>query len=122
MYGFRRNEPYPHNNRLFIHDNVTSTICKFIVRDDYIITGHRYLAIGFVLIKIIAKLTSYEILFHIRAIFYRDGSMRFWTRPQISRNIDFYFSIEHAHSRSLNALDETFSAIISGAGDGTVKV
>lgn len=54
--------------------------------------------------------------------FYRDGSMRFWIRPQISRNIDFYFSIEAAHSRSLNALDETFSAIISGAGDGTVKV
>lgn len=122
MYGFRRTEAYPHNNRFFIHDNVTSTISKFIVRNDYIITGHRYLAIGFVLIKIIAKLTSYKILFYIRAIFYRDGSMRFWTKPQINRNIDFYFSIEQAHSRSLNALDETFSAIISGAGDGTVKV
>ncbi|XP_003487402.1 F-box/WD repeat-containing protein 4 [Bombus impatiens] len=92
LYGFRRTEAYPHNNRFFIHDNVTSTISKFIVRNDYIITGHR------------------------------DGSMRFWTKPQINRNIDFYFSIEQAHSRSLNALDETFSAIISGAGDGTVKI
>lgn len=123
MYGFRRTEPFQVNNRIFIHDNVTSDICKFIVTNDYIITGHRYLAIGFVvLIKIIVKLTSYEILFHIHTIFYRDGSIQFWTKPQNSRNIDYYFSIEAAHSRSVNALDETLTTIISGSGDGTVKV
>ena len=122
MYGFRRTEPFQDNNRIFIHDNVTSNICKFIVKNDYIVTGHRYLAIGFVLIKIIAELTSYKILFHILTIFCRDGSIQFWTGPQSSRNIDFYFNIERAHSRSVNALDETFSAIISGSSDGTVKV
>lgn len=92
LYGFRRTEPFQDNNRIFIHDNVTSDICKFIVNNDYIITGHR------------------------------DGNIQFWTRSQSSRNIDYCFSIETAHSRSVNALDGTLTTIISGSSDGTVKI
>ncbi|OAD59278.1 F-box/WD repeat-containing protein 4 [Eufriesea mexicana] len=92
LYGFKRTLPLQENNRIFINDNVRSDICKFIVRNECIITGHR------------------------------DGSIQFWTKSQCNQNIDFYFSIDRAHSRNVNALDETFKAIISGSNDGTVKI
>ena len=45
LYGFRRTEPFQGNNRMFIDDYVRSDICKFVIRNDCIVTGHRYLAI-----------------------------------------------------------------------------
>ena len=33
-----------------------------------------------------------------------------------------YYSIERAHSSDVNAVDETSQVVISGSGDGTVKI
>lgn len=49
LYGFKRIEPFQENNRIFISDNVRSDICKFIVKNEYIITGHRYLLLNLLL-------------------------------------------------------------------------
>ncbi|CAD1475641.1 unnamed protein product [Heterotrigona itama] len=92
LYGFRRTEPFQENNRTFINDYVRSDICKFVVRNDCIITGHR------------------------------DGSIQFWKKPERGRKINFYFSVDRAHSKNVNALDETCSTIVSGSNDGTIKV
>ncbi|CAK9824330.1 F-box/WD repeat-containing protein 4 [Anthophora retusa] len=92
LFGFRRTEPLQDDNRIFINDNIRSDICKFIVKNECIITGHR------------------------------DGSIQFWTMSRCDENIDFYFSIDRAHSSNVNALDETSKAIISGSSDGTVKI
>ncbi|XP_076758762.1 F-box/WD repeat-containing protein 4 [Xylocopa sonorina] len=41
LYGFTRTDPVLENNRIFINDNVGSDIYKFIVRNGWVITGHR---------------------------------------------------------------------------------
>ncbi|CAL7937710.1 unnamed protein product [Xylocopa violacea] len=92
LYGFRRTDPLQENNRIFINDNVRSDIYRFIVKNECIITGHR------------------------------DGSIQFWTKSRCDQNLEFYFSIDRAHSRMVNALDETSNTIISGSNDGTVKI
>ncbi|CAK9795653.1 F-box/WD repeat-containing protein 4 [Anthophora plagiata] len=92
LFGLRRTEPLQDDNRIFINDDIRSDICKFIVKNECIITGHR------------------------------DGSIQFWTMSRCDENIDFYFSIDRAHSSNVNALDETSKAIISGSSDGTVKI
>ncbi|XP_003699653.2 F-box/WD repeat-containing protein 4 [Megachile rotundata] len=92
LYGFRRTEQFLTNNRIFIADNVRSDICKFIANNECIITGHR------------------------------DGSIQFWTQSRYNQNIEFCFSIDRAHSGHVNAIDETPQTIISGSGDGTVKI
>lgn len=53
---------------------------------------------------------------------YRDGSVQFWVKSRSDESIDFYCSIDKAHSCDVNAVDETSNAIISGSADGTVKV
>ncbi|XP_076242065.1 F-box/WD repeat-containing protein 4 [Calliopsis andreniformis] len=88
LYGFKLNE----NNRVLVTDNITSDICKFVVRNECIIAGHR------------------------------DGSVQFWVKSRSNESIDFYCSIDRAHTCDVNAVDETSKAIISGSGDGTVKV
>lgn len=52
----------------------------------------------------------------------RDGSLQFRIKSRCNERIDFYCSIDRAHSCDVNAVDETSKAIISGSGDGTVKV
>lgn len=43
LFGFRRSESFHENNRIIVRDNIRSDICKFIARNECIITGHRYL-------------------------------------------------------------------------------
>lgn len=92
LCGFKRSEPLHQNNRILVSDDIRSDICKFIVRNECIITGHR------------------------------DGSVQFWVKSRSDESIDFYCSIDKAHSCDVNAVDETSNAIISGSADGTVKV
>ncbi|XP_076175305.1 F-box/WD repeat-containing protein 4 [Ptiloglossa arizonensis] len=92
LFGFRRSESFHENNRIIVRDNIRSDICKFIARNECIITGHR------------------------------DGSIKFWTKSRCDERIEFYFSIDKAHTCDINAIDKTSEAIISGSGDGTVKV
>ncbi|KZC12394.1 PREDICTED: F-box/WD repeat-containing protein 4 [Dufourea novaeangliae] len=95
LCGFKRtwhSHEAQQNNRILVNDNIRSDICKFIVRNECIITGHR------------------------------DGSIQFWTKSRCDESIDFYCSIDRAHTSDVNAVDETCDAIMSGSGDGTVKI
>ncbi|OXU29066.1 hypothetical protein TSAR_015181 [Trichomalopsis sarcophagae] len=90
MFGFRRSDPFNLGNKIF-HENTRSDICKFVVRDDYIISGHR------------------------------DGSIKYWMKNVLYGGNHFYGSIERAHSRDVDAVDETGDLVISGSADGVVK-
>ncbi|XP_033342299.1 F-box/WD repeat-containing protein 4 [Megalopta genalis] len=92
LCGFRRTHRFPENNRIIVSNNIRSDICKFIVRKQCIITGHR------------------------------DGSIQFWTKSRCDENVNFYCSIPKAHTCDVNAVDETCDAIVSGSGDGIVKI
>ncbi|XP_076678713.1 F-box/WD repeat-containing protein 4 isoform X2 [Andrena cerasifolii] len=92
LRGFKRSKPPYERNSILVSNNIRSDICKFIVRNECIITGHR------------------------------DGSLQFRIKSRCNERIDFYCSIDRAHSCDVNAVDETSKAIISGSGDGTVKI
>ncbi|XP_076650982.1 F-box/WD repeat-containing protein 4 [Halictus rubicundus] len=93
FYGFRRmHHRFPENSRILVSNNIRSDICKFIVRKECIITGHR------------------------------DGSIQFWRKSRSDEFVDFYCSIPRAHSCDVNAVDETCDVIVSGSGDGIVKI
>ncbi|KAK2584702.1 hypothetical protein KPH14_007036 [Odynerus spinipes] len=91
LCGFRRSEPLRETVLVFNEDDIGSDICKFVVKEEYIISGHR------------------------------DGSLKFWTKTKRGGN-HIYFNIDRAHSSDVNAVDKTGQIIVSGAGDGTVKV
>lgn len=90
LCGYWRSDPFNVNNKIY-HQDTHSDICKFIVRDDYIISGHR------------------------------DGNLKFWFR-NIVWGVNYYYTgIEDAHSRDINAVDETGNLVITGSADGVVK-
>ncbi|XP_035735166.1 F-box/WD repeat-containing protein 4-like [Vespa mandarinia] len=91
LCGFRRSEPLRGTVLVFNENDIGSDICKFVVKDEYIVSGHR------------------------------DGSLKFWTKAK--RGDDHIcFSIDRAHSSDVNAVDKIGQIIVSGAGDGIVKV
>ncbi|XP_014208190.1 F-box/WD repeat-containing protein 4 [Copidosoma floridanum] len=90
LCGYLRSDQFNQNNKVY-HQEFNSDICKFIVRDDYIISGHR------------------------------DGSIQFWLMSMMYLENHFYHSINRAHSRDVDAIDETNNIIISGSADGVVK-
>ncbi|XP_031843131.1 F-box/WD repeat-containing protein 4 [Nomia melanderi] len=92
LCGFKRTETFPENNLIVVRDIVGSDICKFIVRNGCIITGHS------------------------------NGSIQFWTKSRYSETIDFYCCLAIAHTCDVNAIDETRNIILSGSEDGIVKV
>ncbi|XP_043266074.1 F-box/WD repeat-containing protein 4-like [Colletes gigas] len=89
---FKRFESRHKSNQLLFRVHVCSDICKFVVRNECIVTGHR------------------------------DGSIKFWTKSGSYKFINFDCNISRAHSYDINGIDKTRDAIISGSGDGTVKV
>lgn len=88
----RSRDPSTNPNCIFKWDNIESDICKFIVKEEYIISGHR------------------------------DGSIWFWLKNARHQEGHFNVQIQEAHASSINAIDHIPEAIISGATDGTVKV
>lgn len=101
LFGFARKQPFSHNNIKFAQLNRKSDICKFVVRSDYIISGHR------------------------------DGSLKFWSLTNsgplhydgTNYLVDHLcYNIEEAHSTDVNAVEETSQVVISGSGDGIIKL
>ncbi|XP_033209011.1 F-box/WD repeat-containing protein 4-like [Belonocnema kinseyi] len=101
LFGFKRKDPFSYNDVAFAQRYINSDICKFVVREDYVISGHR------------------------------DGSLKFWSLANSGSlyydgngyHMDhLYYSIERAHSTDVNAVDETSQVVISGSGDGVVKI
>ncbi|XP_058803734.1 F-box/WD repeat-containing protein 4 [Phymastichus coffea] len=91
LCGFERNNICNSKSRVY-YQITTSDICKFTVRDEYIITGHR------------------------------DGSIQFWSKDSWYQRIPHYnTSIENAHSRDVEAVDEAGDIVFSGSADGMVK-
>ena len=41
LFGFKRKDPFSYNDVAFAQRYIHSDICKFVVRQDYIISGHR---------------------------------------------------------------------------------
>ncbi|KAJ8684288.1 hypothetical protein QAD02_020080 [Eretmocerus hayati] len=90
LSGYRRSDPFNPMNRGF-HESTPSDFCKFVVKDDYIISGHR------------------------------DGSIKFWLKEMPFNRNHYQCSIQRAHSKDVETVDEVGDVVISGSADGVLR-
>lgn len=102
LCGFKRVEPFRDSVRIFNEINIGSDICKFVVRDECIITGHR------------------------------DGSIMFWTKSKCGddhfysiiedAHSCYVSAVEETHGIIVSGSDDETVKIWTSGGDSMINV